>query len=99
MDKNNNQNAVHPEKQKLSKAVDRFAHDIKMRLYQKTDEGYTGWDDDNFKANIIDDLTNDSLEAKGYYVTGEFPPKKLLVDIAARAMFLSRFYNNEGDAQ
>jgi hypothetical protein len=34
------------EKERLSKAIDAFAEEMKARANQKVDEGYVGWDSD-----------------------------------------------------
>lgn len=76
------------EKQRLAATLDAFAEAMKERLFQKVDEGYTGWDE-------LEDgwIPEERLLAEAEYVLtnryaldGDYRRRKL-VDAANFAMF------------
>jgi len=75
--------------ERLDKAVDEFAGEMKKRLHQKAHEGYRGWDGAYSSHALIREVD----AAATVLLTGSFaetysPPKKTCVDTANRLMFL-----------
>jgi len=86
-----------PEKRKLNKAVDEFAYEMKKRLFQKADEGYSGWDDDKYIEYIEEKLyeTYETVMTKISINEGCAEEiKEKFIDMANLVMMLSRFYDD-----
>jgi len=75
------------EQEKLEKAVDAFAEKMKKRLFQKMDEGFTGWDNLKREYDVAVKMT---LKAQDVAQESSDNPHKDLVDIANFAMMLDR---------
>ena len=84
------------ETQLLEDEVDRFAHDIKVRLKEKYHEGYTGWDDATMQSTIAKAVIHDAHIVLKDILNGNVNRETSVncIDVAARAMFLYRFTNS-----
>ena len=89
-----NINIENPEKRKLNQAVIDFSHKMKMRLFQKVEEGYNGWDDKEYRNIIIRDLLTEIHDIELMESNGQKCNKKRFVDIANRAMMLFKMCND-----
>ena len=74
------------EKMKLNFETDCFATKMKLRLFEKVNEGYTGWNDESIMDDIAYDMELDARAVDELVSIGEMPNKKVLIDIACRAM-------------
>jgi len=74
------------------KAWREFSKLVEERLREKSEDGYSGWDDIEISQDICADMTDDCL-----LVERGRSDQKTCVDIAARAMMMYRFIlNREG---
>lgn len=74
------------DKEMLSATVDTFGDDMRARLFQKVDEGYTGWDDPTWQAECLQRIKREANALNGAM------PKEVLskkaADLANFCMFL-----------
>lgn len=66
------------EKMRLSQAVDFFANDMKARLFEQAESGYTGWDKEYPTDDLWDEIKDDAENER----------ELRSVDIANRAMMI-----------
>lgn len=72
---------------RLNALVDEFASNMKARLIQKVQEGFTGWDDVNKVSDqsLCDDISSIAIDWPACSIEGKI---KRAQDVANRAMFL-----------
>jgi hypothetical protein len=73
---------MNKERSRLHKAVDAFAKAMKLRLDEKADAGYTGWDGAYPACSLRSEILSDAEEMR------EFAESHKAVDIANRCMML-----------
>lgn len=74
------------QEKKLENAVDDFMSKMKLRLAEKEQEGYWGWDGVNIEGMIMDNLTSHILmDAEEL---SKKPSRKACIDIANRCMMV-----------
>jgi hypothetical protein len=74
------------EREKLEKAVDKFAGQLKERLFQKLNEGFTGWDDEDLNQRNIMRRLNEKVNH--IIFLEQDAPQKAFFDVAIFSMFL-----------
>jgi hypothetical protein len=84
-----NNNAVY-DKTKISKEIDQFAKAMKLRMFEKYNEGWQGWDDPPSESMLLDFkermLTNACQASHSHYSDNAIP----MVDVANFAMMIWR---------
>lgn len=76
---------------KLDESVNSFFNNMRTRLHEKEEEGYTGWDDEEIlpAEEMLEELIEDAKDIRvmlRHHSKNEI--KKAAVDIANRAMMI-----------
>jgi hypothetical protein len=94
-----NKEQFYQEREKIRKAVDAFALKMKQRLFEKIDEGFSGWDDQN-DVNLGDIAYRMTSKAavinSAYFGKDAVLDRNRFLDIANFSMMLD-YHNSEND--
>ena len=88
------------EVEKINQVVDEFAKDMKVRLLEKHNKGYRGWDGEYPEEFLTKELVADAKDVQRNIPLNKFNAtlvnilNKRLVDVGARAMMVWFRYNN-----
>ena len=90
------------EQEKLEEAVDSFAFEMKERLIEKMNQGYTGWDKTNVHPSdeyLADSIVEDANYLRLRIQEGLMPSTVTMCDIANRLMMLFYRHTNSREAR